>query len=203
MNNLKPSTNFTNIKCEVRFTRYYTYNVSILHKPRYTSDILVIQVDEKLNGNYTEGGINFHVILQSNEYLDMCYYTYYDDHFNGRYTIECGLFPGCNLVTVELDFYNFNAYTNIHLCPSFKKHIHNITVCINDQKKEWNSIYSCEASQSFTNEAVNMVWRNVSNTLQLSRYGCKETGTNATKCLSWNSAVCWMVEWIANIALSR
>ena len=158
----------------------YNHVVRVVNTPLWTSEILTLQIREQFDGKFTRGGSNFHISLQGPHELDTCYYK---DYFNGEYLVECPLFKGCNVVTVELDYVHFDAFRDVSGIHSIQKPIHTETICVNDYRptKLVSPSSTCKKSRSFADDVINMVWTNTTGRWKLSRYGCgTEVGKSVT-----------------------
>jgi hypothetical protein len=159
----------------------YNYSVEVDYVPKWSNEILILNIQEWFNGTVTNGGSNFQITLQGPNELDMCYY---DDHLNGNYTVECPLFRGCNHVTVKLDYVNFNAYRDVNNLPPFVNIIYKTVVCVKQYEILDDNKTSCRKRELFKDDVMNMIWRNTTGKWRLYRLGCEtEAGLGDVSCM--------------------
>ena len=87
-------------------SKNYTHNVkpkdyTYTNVPRMSGDIFTLKIEEFQNGTLSNGGSNFHIVIETKLEMDTCYY---DDHLDGTYTAECALLSGCNTIRIQLHY---------------------------------------------------------------------------------------------------
>jgi hypothetical protein len=140
--------------------------VKVVNNPLSAGQVLVLKLDEKFAGEWTQGGSCFSTWLYTNDIMELCWY---DDHFNGSYTIECPMFPGCNHIDVHLQFFNFFAYREILGLQPLRKVVFSYDICMADKKE----MHTCSGSQTewLSKDIFNVIPSNISGVQKLWRMG--------------------------------
>ena len=102
---LTSSKNYTKI---TRNLSQYIYKIHVI-EPNIRCDVISVRLYELYNSTMTAGGSCFRVMSESFSQREMCSYV---DHFNGTYDVWCpGPPPGCAVVTIQLQYVDFEAYS--------------------------------------------------------------------------------------------
>jgi len=104
---LRSKENYTKIK---RNLTQHIYKIHVI-EPSIRCDDISVRLYELYNSTVTAGGSCFRVMSESFSQRDMCSYV---DYFNGTYDVWCPAPPpGCAVVTIQLQYVDFEAYSEI------------------------------------------------------------------------------------------
>lgn len=149
----------------------YRVDVKSEYIPWSAGDVLVLILAERFDDELTGGGSSFSIWLHTDDVMDMCWY---DDHFNGLYTIKCPIYPGCNKITINLDFFNFYAYREIRGESSLQKQIFTSEICT--PVAIVPELRGCISENvfTFTDAITNVIHKNIFGKWKLGRIGCQQ-----------------------------